>query len=57
MRKSKQFGIRITPVDYHSICKGRHLDKLLLGYGHLEPDEIQQGISLLYEFIAAYIAA
>lgn len=51
MRKSKQFGIRITSVEYHSICKGRHLNKLLLGYGHLEPDEIQKGISLLYQCI------
>jgi GntR family transcriptional regulator/MocR family aminotransferase len=50
-KKSKEFGIRITPVDYHSICKGRHLDKMLLGYGHLEPDEISKGILLLREFM------
>lgn len=37
-------GIRITPVDYHSIMKGRHWDKLLLGYGHLEPEEIKRGV-------------
>lgn len=48
-KKSKEWGIRITPVEYHSILKGRHLDKLLLGYGHLEPGEIHRGILLLRE--------
>jgi GntR family transcriptional regulator/MocR family aminotransferase len=43
----QQHGIRITPVDHHSIVKGKHLDKLLLGYGHLEPQEIRQGITML----------
>jgi len=47
----QQHGIRITPVDYHSIVKGRHLEKLLLGYGHLDPQEIRQGIRLLSEHI------
>ncbi|WP_378956871.1 PLP-dependent aminotransferase family protein [Pelosinus sp. sgz500959] len=42
-------GIRITTVDYHSIMKGKHLGKILLGYGHLEPQEIKHGISLLAE--------
>lgn len=44
-------GIRITPVEYHCIRKGRHPDKLLLGYGHLEPEEIIKGISLLKSFL------
>jgi len=43
----KNHGIRITPVEYHSICKGIHTDKLLFGYGHLEPDEIEKGVRLL----------
>lgn len=45
----QQHGIRITPVDYHSIVKGRHLEKMLLGYGHLEPQEIRDGIRIFYE--------
>ncbi|WP_421617510.1 PLP-dependent aminotransferase family protein [Brevibacillus sp. TJ4] len=43
----RQSGIRITPVEYHCIQKGRHRDKLLFGYGHLEPEEIRQGVRLL----------
>lgn len=44
----KKCGIRVTPADYHSIRKGLHLDKLLLGYGHLDADEINKGILLLH---------
>ncbi|WP_245581116.1 hypothetical protein [Paenibacillus ginsengihumi] len=35
------------PVEYHCIRKGAHADKLLLGYGHLEPEEIERGVLLL----------
>ncbi|USG64703.1 PLP-dependent aminotransferase family protein [Brevibacillus ruminantium] len=44
---SRRHKIRITPVEYHCIQKGKHMDKLLFGYGHLEPDEIYKGILLL----------
>ncbi|ULL16347.1 PLP-dependent aminotransferase family protein [Paenibacillus sp. H1-7] len=40
-------GIRVTPVEHHSIRKGAHVNKLLFGYGHMEPDEIRAGIVLL----------
>jgi GntR family transcriptional regulator/MocR family aminotransferase len=50
--RCRESGIRITPVDYHSIRKGVHLDKLLLGYGHLEGGEIRRGVSLLYDCMA-----
>lgn len=49
--RCREAGIRITPVDYHSIQKGAHLDKLLLGYGHLEESEIRRGVSLLYDYL------
>lgn len=49
--KCKANGINIKPVEYHSICKGRHLNKLLLGYGHLEPEEIRKGILVLNTFL------
>lgn len=50
-RHCKKCGIRVTPVEYHSIRKGIHLDKLLLGYGHLEADEIRKGILLLHNLM------
>lgn len=48
---SKRHKIRITPVEYHCIRKGEHVNKLLFGYGHLEPDEIYKGILLLRNFM------
>lgn len=51
LKKCMESGVRITSVERHSIQKGRHLDKLLLGYGHLEPGEIQEGISLLHSVV------
>lgn len=45
--RCRSHGIRITPVEYHAINKGMHSDKLLLGYGHLEADEIRNGVSIL----------
>ena len=46
-----QSGIFITPVEHHCIQKERHLDKLLIGYGHLGPEEIRNGIELLHDFM------
>lgn len=48
---AREHGIRITPVDYHSITKGIHQDKILLGYGHLEAAEIQEGVRILHDYI------
>ena len=42
-----EYGIYVTPVERHCIQKGSHLDKLLLGYGHLSPEEIRHGVPLL----------
>ena len=39
-----QEGIYITPVETHCIEKGRHQSMLLLGYGHLKPEEIKNGV-------------
>jgi len=44
---AKQRSVYVTPVEYHSINKGVHLDKILLGYGHLEEEEIRAGVRLL----------
>lgn len=44
-------GIYITPLEYHCIQKGRHQSKLLIGYGHLEPEEVRSGIKLLHDFM------
>lgn len=37
-------GVRVYPVERHAIVKGRHLHEIILGYGHLSPAQIEQGI-------------
>ena len=49
--KSRLTRIRITPVEYHSIQKGMHVNKPLLGYGHLNPDEIRENMALLLTYL------
>ena len=44
-------GVFVTPAEYHSIKKGRYQDTLLLGFGHLTPDQIERGILLLAQLI------
>ena len=56
MKNGLQNGIRITTVDFHCIQKDHHLNKLLIGYGHLEPEEIQKGILLLQDFMRCVFA-
>jgi len=53
-RLEKEYGIRAVPVEYHSIIKGFHQDKLLLGYGHMSEEEIRKGILLLHKFISTF---
>ncbi len=44
LEEAKRQGIRLSTVEAHCIEKGRHEDKLLLGYGHLTPEEIKSGV-------------
>ncbi len=46
-KKCLQSGLFIKPLESYCIEKGRYLSKLLIGYGHLEPKEIRQGVILL----------
>jgi GntR family transcriptional regulator/MocR family aminotransferase len=47
-------GINISTVEYHCIVKELHRSKLLIGYGHLEPDEIRQGVEILGSHMKNY---
>lgn len=46
-----QNGIYLKSVESHCLEKGRHQSKLLIGYGHLEPKEIRNGILILKDFM------
>jgi GntR family transcriptional regulator / MocR family aminotransferase len=49
--KCLQKGLYIMPVESHCLEKGRHQSKLLIGYGHLEPDAIKKGVVILSAII------
>ena len=46
-RQCLQDGVAVTLLEKHCLKKGTHQSKLLLGYGHLEPEEIREGILML----------
>jgi len=47
IKRCKENGIRIASVEHYAIQKGMHINKLLLGFGHLEPREIREGVLIL----------
>jgi GntR family transcriptional regulator/MocR family aminotransferase len=47
-------GLIVQTVDRHCIIKGTHTDKLILGYGHLEPTNILSGVRLLRTCIESW---
>lgn len=44
-----QNNVKVYPVEHHTIYKGRHVKKVILGYGNLAEEEIGQGIRRLKE--------
>jgi len=56
MNTCLQHGVYITLLEKHCIEKGRHRSALLLGYGHLEPDEIRSAVRLLADLIKQHQA-
>ncbi|MFJ7408302.1 MULTISPECIES: PLP-dependent aminotransferase family protein [unclassified Lysinibacillus] len=51
LEKIEQFGVKVYPVEDHSICKGNHNNRIILGFGHLKKDEIQEGVTRLFQAI------
>ena len=47
MKKIHQQNIRIYRVEDHAIIKGKHTNKIILGYGNLTTDEIKVGVERL----------
>ncbi|WP_017754082.1 MocR-like pyridoxine biosynthesis transcription factor PdxR [Calidifontibacillus oryziterrae] len=46
-----QNGIQVYPVEHHSIQKGKHVSKLIFGYGNLSEKKIREGISRFGEIL------
>lgn len=54
IHKSQALGIRANPVEEYCLTKGRHSDKLMLGYGHLAIKAISENVRVLSEFVKSY---
>lgn len=47
LRKIEESGVLVYTVEEHSVIKGVHSNKIILGYGNLGISEIEEGISRL----------
>ncbi|SDZ18933.1 GntR family transcriptional regulator / MocR family aminotransferase [Evansella caseinilytica] len=46
-------GVRVYPVEHHAVQKGIHQRKVIIGYGHLQEEEIEEGIKILFECLSS----
>ena len=49
--KSEQFGVKIYPVEDHTIEKEKYNNRIILGYGHLKKNEIEEGVRRLFHAV------
>lgn len=47
----ERFGVKVYPVEDHTIEKGKHHNRIILGYGHLKKEEIKEGVTRLHKAI------
>ncbi|WP_044640528.1 MocR-like pyridoxine biosynthesis transcription factor PdxR [Risungbinella massiliensis] len=48
----QRLGVKVYPVEDHTIEKGKHDNRIILGYGHLTKEEIREGVSRLHRAIS-----
>lgn len=44
LNKTLKEKVKVYPVEKYAIHKGKHMNKIILGYGHLSIEEIQDGV-------------
>jgi GntR family transcriptional regulator/MocR family aminotransferase len=49
--KIEHLGVKVYPVEDHTIEKGKYSNRLIIGYGHLKKNEIEQGVTRLFQAI------
>ena len=47
MKRLEESHVKIYPVEDHSINKGKHRNRMIIGYGHLRSVEITEGVQRL----------
>ncbi len=56
MQSLEQAGVRVYPVEIHTVCKGEHRHQMILGYGNLTEEEIVEGVKRIAQAIDLLIA-
>ena len=51
LKDTEKFGVKIYAVEHHAIEKGKYPNQIILGYGHLSNEEIEEGITRLCQAI------
>ncbi len=46
-------GVRVYPVEEHAFSPGRHTDKLIIGYGNVSEQQIEEGVRRLYSVLSS----
>ncbi len=47
----EQFGVKVYPVEDHTIEKEKYTNRIILGYGHLKKNEIEEGVTRLFQAV------
>lgn len=47
----EQFGVKVYPVEDHTIEKEKYTNRIILGFGHLKKEEIKKGVIRLHKAI------
>ena len=50
--KIQAAGVSVIPIERHAIVKGSHTDEIILGYGHLNEEDMSEGLSRLEKALA-----
>lgn len=51
MQSLEQAGVRVYPVEIHTVCKGEHRHEMILGYGNMTEGEIVEGVKRIAQAI------
>lgn len=52
----KKDGINLIPIEKHAIEKGKHMNQIILGFAHLSPSKLEEGI-LKLKYALRYVLA
>lgn len=53
IHKMEQSGVKVYPIEQYSLEKGKHKERIVMGYGGLSLEEIEKGVRLLRKVIEA----